>query len=394
MKKKKTCQQCGNNQTNHNISWISNTLSVLLEPIDSIVLGSMLGRLADALLRYMTKPYLYTLRTLRLISWNTDKEKALTKRSYVIWEEAEKRGIRMEQLVIFKRPVEFYRAFLNNKTLYFESIPQTKKGYTASLTWMDDKLRLKKNLNKKNIPTPQGGSAYTFAQAKAIFEKIQHPVIIKPRIGSRGRHTTTYIETLEDLQKAYTSAKKLCFFVIVEEHLIGSVYRGTCVNNTVYGILEGAPPHISGDGIHTIRTLIETKNKLCRETPIKDVIINDSLEVFLKRIGYTLETILPAGKKIDLSEKIGISYGGTSRELFTETHPKVIYYITEAAVLVDGGVIGFDFIIQDPTKDPETQKWGIIECNSLPFINLHHDPLYGESISIASKVWDSIQQAK
>ena len=390
MKKKKSCTACGNNRTNHTLSWFSNTLSVLLEPIDKIVLGSLLGRAADALLRYATRPYLYMLQKMWLISWNTDKEKALTKRSYVIWEEAEKRGVRMEQLVILKRPVEFYRAFVKNKIIYFESIPQTKKGYTESLTWMDDKLRLKKKLSDQHIPTPHGGSAYTYTQAKEIFNRIQHPVIIKPRIGSRGRHTTTYIETLDDLKKAYTSAKQLCFFVIVEEHLTGSVYRGTCVNNTLYGVLEGAPPQITGDGISSVEKLIEQKNLLVKGSPIKEVVLDKTLDVFLKRTGYTRASIIPEGKTIDLSEKIGLSYGGMSRELFEDTHEDIKDYLNQAARLIDAGVIGFDFIIQDPTKDPSTQKWGIIECNSLPFINLHHDPLYGKPISIAKVVWDTI----
>lgn len=391
-KKKVTCQACGNNPTNHPIAWVSNTLSVLLEPLDRVILGSLLGRITDALLRYATKPYLYTLQTCRLISWNQDKEKALTKRSYVVWEEAEKRGIHMEQLVILKRPVEFYRARIHNTMIYFESIPQTKKGYIDSLTWMDDKLLLKKKLRAQHIPTPKGGSAYTYRKAKELFEKSTHPVIIKPRIGSRGRHTTTHIYTLEDLRKAYTSAKKLCFFVIIEEHLIGSVYRGTCVNNQLYGVLEGSPPQITGNGTASIKELIELKNKTCSGTPIKEVVINDALHRFLERLGYTLDSIIPNGKTIDLSEKIGLSYGGSSRELFDSTHPKIKAYLNKAATLVDAGVIGFDFIVNDPTQDPDTQTWGIIECNSLPFINLHHDPLYGNPISIAKIIWDTIEK--
>ena len=56
--------------------------------------------------------------------------------------------------------------------------------------------------------------------------------------------------------------------------------------------------------------------------------------------------------------------------------------------LISAPVLGFDLIIKDPTLDPDTMKWGIIECNSLPFIDLHYFALEGTPINLAEKVWD------
>ena len=133
--------------------------------------------------------------------------------------------------------------------------------------------------------------------------------------------------------------------------------------------------------------LIKAKNKT-RETTVSEVAITDTLIEFLDKPGFSLETVLEQGRAIDLSEKIGISYGGNSEEIFDRTHPQIISTLERAAAVVHGEVIGFDFIIQDPTKDPSGQKWGIIECNSLPFINLHHFPLHGTPINVAGKIWD------
>jgi cyanophycin synthetase len=389
-KEKNKCEYCGNNQANHTISWISNTLSVIFEPTDRIILGSLLGRSIDIILQYSTRPYLFFLETVRLISWNEDINKALTKRSFVIWEEAKKRNIKMEQLVIFGKPVEFYKATLNKKMIYFESIPKTKKGFIQSIIWMDDKLKLKEKLEEKNIPVPKGKSVFTYKQALSIFKKIDGPVILKPRIGSRGRHSLTHIKTKEDLKKAFKIAKKMCFFVIIEEHLVGSVYRGTCINNRLVGVLEGMPPRITGNGHDNINSLIEQKNKKVVK-PVSEVPINKILVEFLKKINYKLDSILEDGKTIDLSEKIGISYGGNSKEIFNETNKDLKEVIEKAAEVVNAGVIGFDFIIEDPKKNIESQKWGIIECNSLPFINLHHYPEEGDPINIAKSVWDEIE---
>ncbi len=177
---------------------------------------------------------------------------------------------------------------------------------------------------------------------------------------------------------------------MIEEHLVGNVFRSTCVNGQLVGILEGMPPKITGNGKDTIHTLIEIKNNTLTGDVIKPVDITDTLEIFLSRQGHTLETILPLETTIDLSEKIGSSYGGTSREITREAHPKIKDHMERAARVVDAGVIGFDFIITDPHADPDTQSWGIIECNSLPFINLHHDAIEGAPINVAALVWDKV----
>ena len=115
---------------------------------------------------------------------------------------------------------------------------------------------------------------------------------------------------------------------------------------------------------------------------------------FLARQGYTLETVLPAGKRIDLLEKIGMSFGGDSVEEFPRTHPKILAYLKKAGDVLNVPIVGFDFIVDDITRDPDTQKWGIIEANAVPFINLHHSQRVGEPINVAAKVWDMWDERK
>ena len=108
----------------------------------------------------------------------------------------------------------------------------------------------------------------------------------------------------------------------------------------------------------------------------------------------TLESVLPEGQCIDVSEKIGLSYGGCSREDTVCTHDKLKDELTKAALATRDPLLGFDFISPDITADPDTVKWGIIECNSVPFINLHHDPLEGVPVNVAAAVWDFIEKER
>jgi D-alanine-D-alanine ligase-like ATP-grasp enzyme len=132
---------------------------------------------------------------------------------------------------------------------------------------------------------------------------------------------------------------------------------------------------------------VEIKNKN-KHASVHDVVLTGYIEEFLARNNYAPETILPKGKTIDLLEKIGIGYGGYKAEEIEITHPKTKEILERAGALVGAPVMGFDFIIPDITADPDNQFWGIIECNSLPFIDLHHFPLEGKPINAAGYVWD------
>ena len=50
------------------------------------------------------------LALVRLARFSSDIEKAKTFRSRVIWEEAKRRGIPMEQVILFGQPLDHYRA--------------------------------------------------------------------------------------------------------------------------------------------------------------------------------------------------------------------------------------------------------------------------------------------
>jgi cyanophycin synthetase len=258
---------------------------------------------------------------------------------------------------------------------------------------MDDKVFLKNLFAENNLPVPFGGVARSLRQAKKIFEQIQAqgngivPVIVKPRSGSRGRHSTTYIYTLPELIAAFKIAKQLCYWVVVEEQLFGPVYRATVINYELGGVLRGDPPKVTGDGLNIISELINIFNNSPHPGVI-NIIPDQNLERFLLRQNIHLSSVLKSGQVVNLSEKIGVNYGGSSSEDFDICHPDNKELFVRAARLVADPIVGFDFIIPDIQKSWREQKCGFLEANSLPFINLHHEPLHGSPRNIAAKVWN------
>ena len=330
---------------------------------------------------------------LRILRASDDIEKSQTNRTRVIWKEARTRNIHMQQLLLLRTPLELHRAYMNGRWVYFQSIPIPKAIQRAETLRADDKLLFKQTMQRCGIPVARGFSVRTIEEARHAWNELNQPVVVKPRIGSRARHTTPYIRTWEDLSLAFFSAKILCHYVMLEEHLFGSICRATVVNGVLRGFLQKNPPRITGDGVHTVRELVELANDTKRDG-VWQIIWGEEHDTYVARQGLTASTILEKGVRIDISRHSGRQVGGDSHEMPGGIHSKLREYIERAARELGVPVVGFDMIIADATKDPDAQRWGMLEANSLPYIDLHYAPLEGEPSNVAAHVWDLWNEQK
>jgi cyanophycin synthetase len=370
---------------------MDSVLFLTLDPIGQWFLRTWMGAVIIWLIDRVFKFFVWLGTKIGFMHFAPVPEDIDSDRGKVLMDEAKARGYKTEALYVFGRLHDAYRVtFPNGKSITFEGVPRLSRVNAMTSAWLDDKAKMKKRLLDNNVPAPKGAAVATWYSARKLFETLQKPVIIKPRFGSRGRHTTTNITNLADFKTAYNRAKQLCVQVIVEEHYVGSVYRATCVDGKLAGVLAGDPPRITGDGMATIAQLIERKNDT-KPARVGVVHITEKHLEFLRSQNYTLESVLSSGQTIDISEKIGLSYGGCSREVTDVTHPKLVAELERAARATRDPLIGFDFITTSVEADPDTVRWGIIECNSVPFINLHHDPLIGTPVNVAAKVWDWVE---
>ena len=379
------CSYCGDAPINHNLHYVESLASSAFEfyaAFVSKITPAFLKRFAELIPIGLFK----TLVFLRLAKFSSDIEKSASFRSRVIWEEAQRRGIDMQQIIFRNRPLDWYRASLPSKTIYFESLPIRLTDFSKD--W-DNKIILKRELSKHNIPVPKyvGLSFPSFNNHERVFDNLTMPVIIKPKLGSRGRHTITNISNLEQFKNAIAISNQISAHLVVEEHLEGSICRATVVDGVLAGFYQGIPPFIVGDGQKTIRELIEEKN-LNRPNRIGLINISIELQDHIARFGFEIDDILPNNFLLKLSHRQGRLFGGVTKEMIDELHPSFVPIIQKAAIVTGLQIAGFDCIIPDPTKDALSQRWGIIECNTLPFIDLHYYALEGKPRNIASMVWD------
>lgn len=388
----------------HRLYWYEESLNILFTPIRQKLIYNPCSRW---LKKFIIPPFsaflFYCAKFFGILRLRADRTACKVRRAQVLWEEAEKRGIAMSEVLLFGKPIDVYVAErLNNQPIgqsanqhisqrgiIFSGLPRPQGYDNRWLELMDDKFLLKQKLRAANFPVPRGGSVTGTAAALKIFGRIDKPAIVKPRAGSRGRHTTTFIYSEADLRRAVKIAQQLCHWVIVEEQLTGPIFRATVIGGKLAGVLRGDEPQITGDGQHKISELIGIKNP--RSHPgVKDIIIDDAMELFLSRQNLDINSVPYSGRLVSLSEKIGVNYGGSSSEDYEICHPDNKELFLRAAAVVGDPIVGFDFIIPNITRSFREQKCGFIEANSLPFINLHHDPLLGSPRNAAALVWDLV----
>jgi hypothetical protein len=387
----KYCKDCEPAQESHFVAYTSVVLGWIDEPMFGLmehVFKNTAERVSDAL----TLPFFKMMVALKFGRWSHNADDKDTWRTKCFWDEAKRREIIMREFHL--GPIrDGFVAEYETEIITFDGLPRPGFKDSPALKWMDDKGIMKTKFLKEGLPVADGGVAFTTRGALKIFNRITKPVITKPNLGSRSRHTTIHINTPEDLIMGFKKAKKLSPLVVIEEELTGALFRGTLVGGKLVGVVRRDQPAIIGDGEHTVQELLDEENKRTeRNGPIfHKIIIDKEANIELKRQNVKLSDVVEKSKVVTFSQKTSRGCGGTTTEVTDITHPENVKMLEHVAKFLDDPLIGVDFIMPDITKSWKDQPHsGIIECNSLPFIDLHHYPLFGKPNNVAGHLWDLV----
>lgn len=196
---------------------------------------------------------------------------------------------------------------------------------------LEDKGVFRRCCIELGLPVPAGGTARTFAAARRIAESIGYPVVVKPRSGSRSRHVTVGVRNVEELRKAFNSARRCDWKVIVERQVPGDVLRMTVVG----GRLVAAALRQPTDGWRV-----------------------------------TLEA------------------GGKITDVTDELHPTIRAAAERLAHAFETPLVGFDAMSVDHRRPINDAPFAFIEANGLPFIEMHHAPAQGQARDVAGALLD------
>lgn len=112
MERSHGCPYCGNNPVPHVLSWYFESLDVWLAPLRRFFAYNRVTRLLQSRWREVggTRAVVWMLLRLRILSEQNDITACKVRRAQVLWEEANRRGIKMTELLLFGRPFDMYAA--------------------------------------------------------------------------------------------------------------------------------------------------------------------------------------------------------------------------------------------------------------------------------------------
>ena len=387
----KHCKDCEPAQEIHFVAYFSVVLGMLSEPFFNLM-ELFFKNTAEAISKKISFPFFHLMTFLKLGHYIYEPDEHDSWRSKCFWIEAKNRGIKMYEFRL--GPIgDIFIAEYKNKKITFDGLPRPGKEEAESLSWMDNKGIMKEKFMKEGIPVARGGVTWSFKKALEIFNKITKPVITKPNLGSRSRHTMIHLNTPSDLKIGFDKAKKLSPLVVIEEELRGYLFRGTLIGGKLVGVVRRDQPEVIGDGIHTLQELLDKENERPeRAGPIFHKIpIDKEALVELDRQKIKLSDIPEKEKVVTFSQKTSRGCGGTTTEVTDIVHKDNKEMLEHIGSYLKDPLVGVDFIIEDITKSwHEEQHCGVIECNSLPFIDLHHYVLFGKPNNVAGKLWDLV----
>ncbi len=258
-----------------------------------------------------------------------------------------------------------------------------------------DKRLTNQILADLGLPVPRQERVWEADDAVAAAEKIGYPVVVKPLDGNHGRGVSINLRTPEQVRTAFDEAYDRSSTVIVETFQEGNDYRILVVNGKVVAVAERVPGHVVGDGVHTIRELVEIVNSDPRrgvghEKVLTRLEVDHQAERLVEEAGHTLDTVLPAGQVFYLRSTGNLSTGGTAID-----RTDVIHYdnrvMAERAVQAVGlDVGGVDFLSLDISRSWQDVGGAIVEINAAPGFRMHVAPTEGKPRDAAGPVIDML----
>ncbi|OVZ57551.1 cyanophycin synthetase [Pigmentiphaga sp. NML080357] len=254
-----------------------------------------------------------------------------------------------------------------------------------------DKELTKTLLHAAGVPVPQGRPVEDAEDAWAAAQEIGAPVVIKPRDGNQGKGVAVNVTSREQVLAAYAVAEKYGSEVLVERYIPGHDFRLLVVGNTLVAAARRDPPQVFGDGVHTIRELVEAVNKDPRRgeghaTSLTKIRLDDIAVATLAKAGYTPDSVPPKGALVILRNNANLSTGGTATDVTDEVHPEFAAHAIAAARTVGLDICGVDVVANTVIKPLESQGGAIVEVNAAPGLRMHLAPSYGKPRPVGEAV--------
>jgi cyanophycin synthetase len=282
---------------------------------------------------------------------------------------------------------------------YQQRIRATMTSLTPALAVdiASDKKMTNQLLAAAGLPVPRSALVRSADEAVTSAERIGYPVVTKPLDGNHGRGVGLNLGDEGSVRRGFDRAvgESRAGRVVVETFVHGNDYRVLVIGGRMVAVAERVPAHVTGDGKHTVRELVEITNAdprrgIGHEKVLTRIALDDKAEELVRSQGFDVDEVPPEGRRVLLAATANMSTGGISIDRTWEAHEDNIEIAEEAARVVGLDVAGIDFLAPDITLPVRETGGAIVEVNAAPGFRMHTNPTEGEAQYVAKPVIDAL----
>jgi len=293
-------------------------------------------------------------------------EQALNPYARLLTEEARRRGIGVE---VVDAEGGFFRLTSGGRSILCrESLSELASGVAVSIC--DDKAVTRRVVERAGVQVPEQIEFESRAQLAEFLER-HTSVVVKPARGEQGRGVAVGIDELDAAMAAVERARAHCERVLIEACVQGEDLRLVVIDYKVVAAALRRPARIVGDGIRTVRALIErqSRRRAAATGGESKIPLDAETERCLASAGLALDDVPAQGAEIQVRRTANLHTGGTIHDVTDEVHPELIAAAVRAARAIDIPVTGIDFIV----RSPRAPRYAFIEANERPGL-ANHEP--------------------
>ncbi len=279
----------------------------------------------------------------------------------------------------------FYADVLGKRLLIDRKMAITRQSFVSSqFTRCKDITH--KLLQENGLPTPETacfyGKSYERDEAEAQLAILRYPIILKDAQGSQSLGIFPFVKNVTEaiviLERELPKYKSM----VAQEMVFGREYRVLVLDEKVIGALEMIPPYAKGDGVSTIRQIIEEKQNMTRRRTEFDEGLNRLLDEQM----VALESVMPKDGIAYIKRSSCLAEGGETRDVTDDVHESIERICVEASKAVGKQLVGIDIICEDVSLELSSQTFDILEINGKPDLYIHYEPTHGRTRNVAEDI--------
>lgn len=226
------------------------------------------------------------------------------------------------------------------------------------------------------LPAPTHMMATTEDAALANAHRLGWPVVVKPLDRDRGEGVTVDILSDQQLVEAFKKAAALSPSVLIERQVPGVCHRVLVAQGKVCIVSKRLPKSVQGDGIQTVRALVDQANAEEQAKPpwsrLKPFPLDGMALACMAAADFTPDSVPPKGSMVPLRPIQTSEWGGVAENFIDNIHPDNVAIAIKAARIFGLAVAGIDIISTDITR-PWYENGAIInEVNFSPLLSGRH----------------------